>query len=77
MRSRLRPNAVALEPESDAPKDTPVNALLIYPEFPDTFWSLRHALRFVGKKAVNDFFTYIENLECGVDLMSQKNYRLP
>ncbi|MCW8796694.1 MAG: B12-binding domain-containing radical SAM protein [Chlorobium sp.] len=25
--------------------------LLIYPEFPDTFWSFKHALKFVGKKA--------------------------
>ncbi len=28
-----------------------MNALLIYPEFPDTFWSFKHALRFVGKRA--------------------------
>src|SRR5882672_1226701 len=28
-----------------------MNALLIYPEFPDTFWSFRHALRFIGKKS--------------------------
>jgi radical SAM superfamily enzyme YgiQ (UPF0313 family) len=28
-----------------------MNALLVYPEFPDTFWSFKHALRFVGKKA--------------------------
>ena len=25
--------------------------LLIYPEFPDTFWSFKHALKFVGKRA--------------------------
>lgn len=25
--------------------------LLVYPEFPDTFWSFKHALRFIGKKA--------------------------
>ena len=29
-----------------------MNVLLLYPEFPDTFWSLRHALRFVHKRAV-------------------------
>jgi radical SAM superfamily enzyme YgiQ (UPF0313 family) len=29
-----------------------MNVLLIYPEFPDTFWSLKHALKFVGKRAV-------------------------
>ena len=27
--------------------------LLVEPRTPDTFWSLRHALRFVGKKAAN------------------------
>ena len=24
---------------------------LVYPEFPDTFWSFKHALKFVRKKA--------------------------
>jgi len=28
-----------------------MNILLIYPEFPDTFWSMKHALKFVGKRA--------------------------
>jgi len=28
-----------------------MNALLIYPQFPDTFWSFKHALRFVRKRA--------------------------
>jgi radical SAM superfamily enzyme YgiQ (UPF0313 family) len=28
-----------------------MNILLVYPGFPDTFWSFRHALRFVRKKA--------------------------
>jgi radical SAM superfamily enzyme YgiQ (UPF0313 family) len=28
-----------------------VKALLIYPEFPDTFWSFRHALKFIHRKA--------------------------
>lgn len=28
-----------------------MNVLLIYPEFPDTFWSFKHALKFVQKKA--------------------------
>lgn len=28
-----------------------MNILLVYPEFPDTFWSFSHALRFIGKKA--------------------------
>ncbi|HEY3307101.1 MAG TPA: B12-binding domain-containing radical SAM protein [Desulfuromonadaceae bacterium] len=25
--------------------------LLVYPEYPDTFWSFKHALKFIGKKA--------------------------
>ena len=28
-----------------------MNALLIYPEFPDTFWSFKYALPFVGKRS--------------------------
>lgn len=28
-----------------------MNALLIYPEFPDTFWSFKHALKFIRKRA--------------------------
>ncbi len=27
--------------------------LLVYPKYPDTFWSFRHALKFISKKAVN------------------------
>jgi len=28
-----------------------MNILLVYPEFPDTFWSFKYALEFVGKRA--------------------------
>jgi radical SAM superfamily enzyme YgiQ (UPF0313 family) len=28
-----------------------MNILLVYPEFPDTFWSFKHALKFVSKRA--------------------------
>jgi radical SAM superfamily enzyme YgiQ (UPF0313 family) len=28
-----------------------MNILMIYPEFPDTFWSFKHALEFVGKRS--------------------------
>ena len=31
--------------------DSRMNALLLYPQFPDTFWSFKHALKFVGKRA--------------------------
>jgi len=30
-----------------------VKILLIYPKYPDTFWSFKHALKFIFKKAVN------------------------
>ncbi len=30
-----------------------MNILLLYPKYPDTFWSFKHALKFVSKKAVN------------------------
>ena len=32
-------------------KANPSRILLVYPEFPDTFWSFKHALKFVHKKA--------------------------
>ena len=32
-------------------KEQPLKILLVYPEFPDTFWSFKHALKFVRKKA--------------------------
>ena len=32
-----------------------MNILLIYPQFPDTFWSFSHALRFIGKKRAQGF----------------------
>jgi radical SAM superfamily enzyme YgiQ (UPF0313 family) len=32
-------------------KAIPLRILLVYPEFPDTFWSFKHALKFVRKKA--------------------------
>jgi radical SAM superfamily enzyme YgiQ (UPF0313 family) len=30
-----------------------MNVLMIYPEFPDTFWGFKHALKFIDKKAGN------------------------
>jgi len=32
-------------------KDAAMNVLLVYPEFPDTFWSFKHALKFIHKPA--------------------------
>jgi flavorubredoxin len=37
----------------------------------------QHGRMFKGKKMVNEFLNWIENLECGIDLMTQDNYRLP
>ncbi len=28
-----------------------MKVLLVYPQYPDTYWSFKHALRFVSKKA--------------------------
>ncbi len=28
-----------------------MNILLVYPKYPDTFWSFKHALKFISKKA--------------------------
>jgi len=30
-----------------------MNVLLIYPKFPNTFWSFKHALKFIGKRSVS------------------------
>ncbi len=37
----------------------------------------QHGAVFKGKEMVNRFIDWIENLECGVDLMSEENYTLP
>lgn len=37
----------------------------------------QHGCRFEGKEMVNRFISWIENLECGVDLMTQDHYRVP
>jgi radical SAM superfamily enzyme YgiQ (UPF0313 family) len=49
--SRVRSGACF---EELAPGSIPImNVLLIYPEFPDTFWSFKHALRFIRKNAAH------------------------
>jgi len=30
-----------------------MNILMVYPKYPDTFWSFKHALKFISKRAVN------------------------
>src|SRR5512138_3186983 len=34
-----------------APLEDGMNVLFVYPEFPDTFWSFKHALKFIRKRA--------------------------
>ena len=36
---------------SPLPRGEPMNALLIYPKLPETYWSFKHALSFLGKRA--------------------------
>ena len=36
----------------------------------------QHGARFVGKPMVNRFIDWIEQLQCGVDLMTQEHYRI-
>jgi flavorubredoxin len=37
----------------------------------------QHGSRFVGRPMVERFIDWVENLSCGVDLMTQDNYRIP
>jgi flavorubredoxin len=37
----------------------------------------QHGLSFKGKETVNHFIDWVEDLECGIDLMTQDNFRLP
>lgn len=37
-----------LEPQKEMPE---MNVLLVYPKYPDTFWSFKHILKYVSKKA--------------------------
>jgi radical SAM superfamily enzyme YgiQ (UPF0313 family) len=48
---RMGPGADPSQPSASSA--VTMNVLLVYPEFPDTFWSFKHALRFVRKKAAH------------------------
>lgn len=37
----------------------------------------QHGRPFIGKQMVSQFITWVENLECGIDLMTQDNYQVP
>jgi flavorubredoxin len=44
----------------------------------DVEWIVpQHGKSFKGKKMVKQFLDWIEQLPCGVDLMTQDNYRIP
>jgi flavorubredoxin len=44
----------------------------------DVEWIVpQHGKSFKGKKMVNQFLDWIEQLPCGVDLMTQDSYRIP
>ena len=36
-----------------------MNALLLYPQSPETFWSFKHALKFISKKALHPRSGYL------------------
>lgn len=50
-----------------------INALLIYPKYPDTFWSFKHILKFVSKKAA---FPPLGLLTIGAMLPNEWNKKL-
>lgn len=37
----------------------------------------QHGRSFKGKDMINEFLSWLESLQCGIDLMAQDNYRLP
>lgn len=37
----------------------------------------QHGAPILGKPAIDDFFNWIENLMCGIDLFDQRSYQLP
>ena len=44
----------------------------------DVEWIVpQHGRSFQGKEMVNSFLNWIENLPCGIDLLTQDNYRIP
>jgi flavorubredoxin len=37
----------------------------------------QHGAPYKGKKVIDQFLSWMENLECGIDLFTQKNYEIP
>ncbi|WP_420239202.1 B12-binding domain-containing radical SAM protein [Telmatobacter bradus] len=44
-------NLLDIAAQRSPPAEALMNALLIYPKFPETFWSFKYALAFLGKRA--------------------------
>jgi radical SAM superfamily enzyme YgiQ (UPF0313 family) len=42
---------VSINGKHPAAKERQLNILLVYPQYPETFWSFKHALKFISKKA--------------------------
>ncbi|GAB4192679.1 MAG: MBL fold metallo-hydrolase [Wenzhouxiangellaceae bacterium] len=44
----------------------------------DMDWLIpQHGRPFKGRKHINEFLHWVEQLECGIDLMTQSNYQIP
>ena len=44
----------------------------------DLTWVVpQHGRPFKGTKVIDELFSGLSELECGIDLMTQENYRLP
>jgi flavorubredoxin len=37
----------------------------------------QHGAPIVGREAIEEFFSWVESLRCGIDLFDERNYRLP
>ena len=37
----------------------------------------QHGAPIMGKRAINDFFEWIENLMCGIDVFDDRDYQIP
>ena len=47
--------------------------LLVYPQYPDTFWSFKHALKFVSKKAAFPPLGLLTVVAMGYSYLGQTN----
>jgi hypothetical protein len=50
----------------------PMKILLLYPKYPDTFWSFKYALKFIFKKAANPPLGFNNNCFYAARKMGEK-----